>query len=80
LREQALGLEPDEMRLKNSPVSVRSNVIIREMQGRSPAQVKVYLTDLASKKIITQDVANDIFMKLRARGESIQDYLREPVR
>ena len=80
LREQALGLEPDEIRLKNSPVNVRSNVIIREMQGRSPAQVKVYLTDLASKKIITQDVANDIYMKLRARGESIQDYIREPVR
>ena len=80
LREQVLGLEPDELRMKNSSVNVRSSTIVRKIQGMSPAQVKVYLTDLAAKKILTRDVANDFVMKLQQRGESIYDYLREPVR
>ena len=80
LREMALGLEPDEMRLKNASSNARAAVIIRKLQGKNPAEVKVYLTDLASKKILTQDVASYIREQLTNRGETIQDYVTEPVR
>jgi hypothetical protein len=80
LREMALGLEPEEIRMKNSPVTVRSAVVMNQLQGKSPAEAKVYLTDLASKKILTQEVANDLMRRMQQRGETIQDYVTEPVR
>ena len=80
LREIALGLDDDEIRMKNSTVNVRSSVIVSRIQDMTPAEVKVYLTDLANKRILTRDVGRDLALKLHARGESIHDYLREPVR
>ena len=80
LREMALGLEPDEIRLKNSSSAARASVVLKKMQGMQPAEVKVYLTDLASKKILTQDVANVLMEKMAMRGESMSDYVTEPVR
>ena len=80
LREMALGLEPDEIRLKNSSSAARASVVLKKMQGLQPAEVKVYLTDLASKKILTQDVANVLMEKMAMRGESMSDYITEPVR
>jgi len=80
LREMALGLEPEEIRMKNSPVTVRAAVVMNQLQGKSPAEVKVYLTDLARKKILTQEVANDLMSRMQQRGETIHDYVTEPVR
>ena len=80
LREVALGLEPEEIRLKRSSVNVRSSVVLKKMRGMPPAQVKIYLADLARKGIITQDVANDMMYKMRLRGETIHDYTREPAK
>ena len=80
LREMALGLEPDEIRLKNSSSAARASVVLKKIQGMQPAEVKVYLTDLASKKILTQDVANVLMEKMAMRGESMSDYITEPVR
>ena len=80
LRMMALGLEPDEARLAGMPVDARADVIFNQMQNRTPAEVKVYLTDLASKRIVTQGVANVLMERMASRGEDIYDYTAEPVR
>lgn len=80
LRAIALGMDDDEIRLQNATVNVRSSVIIKRIQSMTPAEVKVYLTDLARKKILTHAVGHEVMLKLHNRGESIHDYLREPVR
>tara|TARA_R100000005_G_scaffold95552_1_gene77436 strand:- start:17473 stop:26175 length:8703 start_codon:yes stop_codon:yes gene_type:complete len=80
LRMMALGLEPDEARLAGMPVDARADVIFNQMQNKTPAEVKVYLTDLASKRIITQGVANVLMERMASRGEDIYDYTAEPVR
>ena len=80
LRMMALGLEPDEARLAGMPVDARADVIFNQMQNRTPAEVKVYLTDLAGKRIVTQGVANVLMERMASRGEDIYDYTAEPVR
>ena len=80
LRMMALGLEPDEARLAGMPVDARADVIFNQMQNKTPAEVKVYLTDLASKRIVTQGVANVLMERMASRGEDIYDYTAEPVR
>ena len=61
-------------------MDARADVIFNQMQNRTPAEVKVYLTDLASKRIVTQGVANVLMVRMAARGEDIYDYTAEPVR
>ena len=81
LRQQALGLDPDEIRMANSPVSVRASVVLNQVEGMTPAEVKVYLTDLGQKRILTRATIIEVNRRLMERsGETLLDYMPEPVR
>ena len=76
LRQQALGLDPDEIRMKNSTVNVRASVILSQIEDMTPAEVKVYLTDLAQKRILTKDTIIQVNQRLSDRGVTLRDYVQ----
>ena len=76
LRQQALGLDPDEIRMKHSPVNVRASVVLSQIEDMTPAEVKVYLTDLAQKRILTRDTIIAVNQRLKDRGVTLRDYVQ----
>ena len=76
LRQQAVGMSPDEIRMKNSPVNVRASVVLSQIEDMTPAEVKVYLTDLARKRILTRETIIAVNQRLKDRGVTLRDYVQ----
>jgi hypothetical protein len=60
LKDESLGLTPSDSRIKRLPVKNRADFIVKQIQNKSIPEIRKYLFDLKTKKIITKNVEEAI--------------------